>query len=516
MKRTKILVFLVVLTLLSVSLFANGKQGGSAGKGGSYPMAAAEYPKVDVSKRVVINVYEYGDAPQDLGIVNDSINEILERDYNTTLKINMISWGDLGTKYSLLLAGGEDVDLIHSAPWQFYYTEAAKGAFLPITDEYLADYMPKTVETQIPESWAGTRLNGVSYGVPMNQVNPEQKFIAIRGDLRKKWNIPEITDWRSMENYLVTIAKKESPESGIYAMAAGTDNKELMEVWQQQKNVMHGEWGPFAYFYEDGSLPDDNDFFPYFFSADFREYAKRMKYLADNGVWSQDALSVTVSDDDAFANGQGAMIAWNGTVVQYGEDMEENIPGGEAEYIDITPDSVVNAENYNNNMLSIAAASRYPGRAGMVLDLLKNNDSLHYLYVGGIEGKHYINIDNEFREKGPDAERFPWDAFGWAIRKPTLISRDQNPRLTELIDSFMPRIALPPTNGFVFDIEPVKNEVAAINAVRDEYLGAVRLGMVDNVDATIDEWEERTKASGLADVRAEFLKQYNAWKSANK
>ena len=73
-------------------------------------------------------------------------------------------------------------------------------------------------------------------------------------------------------------------------------------------------------------------------------------------------------------------------------------------------------ENYNNNMFAIAAASKNPERAAMVLDLLKNDTRLYRLFVGGIEDKHYINIDDKYYQKGPDADKFPWDSFGWAIR----------------------------------------------------------------------------------------------------
>ena len=51
----------------------------------------------------------------------------------------------------------------------------------------------------------------------------------------------------------------------------------------------------------------------------------------------------------------------------------------------------------------------------MVLDLLKNDSELYLLIQGGIEGKHYINIDNEYRRLGPEAERYPWNSFAWGL-----------------------------------------------------------------------------------------------------
>lgn len=475
---------------------------------------ASLYSQIDLSKPYTVNVYELGNTPTDLDRVIAEINKTLEPELNTTLKVNFIGWSDLSTKYSLILAGGEAVDIMHTAPWCYYYTETAKGAFMEITDEYLSRAMPQTKETQIPESWEGTKINGKIYAVPMNTINPEQKFVAIRDDLREKYNLPKLTDWTSYENYLVTIAKNETPQSGIWGLAASESNSELMDVWMQQYEIMDSTLaftGPFAYLYNGGKIPGDDDFFLLWDSDYIRDFCKRMQYLSQNGVWSQDAMSGTVSDDDAFANGQGASIAWNGSVYSYGKQCEDNVSGAVVGYYDLTPGKIVNAENYNNNMMAIAASSKSPDRAGMVLDVLKNNTPLHRLYVGGIEGVHYINVDDKFREKGPEADNFTWDNFAWGVRRADLQANDLDPRQVALDATFTPRIALPPTNGFVFDEQPVKNEVAAINSIVDEYRPMLTLGMVDDVDATIDEMVARMEQSGLATVKEEFLNQYHAW-----
>lgn len=471
------------------------------------------YSHIDLSKPYTVTMYVVGDRPEDTDLVMEEINKILESEFNTTLDLKHIAWADISTKYSLILAGGEDVDLMFTAPWNYYYTEAAKGAFMEITEEFIEKYMPQTHVTQAPESWQSASINGKVYAVPKNSISPEHKFVAIRDDLREKYGLEPLTDWDTLEEYLVTIAEKETPESGIWGIAASGNNSELRNVWNQRFNLMHEMGtGPFGYLYNDGKVPSIDDFFVYWDSEYFRDFAKRMKYLREKGVWSQDALTNTVSDDDAFANGQGACIAWNGTVYQYGRLAEENL-GVTVGYYDITPDSIVMVENYNNNMFAIAAASKNPERAAMVLDLLKNDTRLYRLFVGGIEDKHYINIDDKYYQKGPDADKFPWDSFGWAIRRDDLKQdpSDIDPREIALNETFEDRMTVPPTNGFTFDEEPVKNEMAAINSVIDEYLGMLELGMVDDVDATIDEMMSRIEASGLDIVWEEFKKQYNTW-----
>jgi len=524
MRSKRVLALLIaMIMLISVALTACGKTNNatptqsseSNGGTGSKEGLAALYPEVDFSKRVTINVYQLGAAPKDKDRVVAEINKIIEPEINTTLKLNFIDWADISTKYSLILAGGEDVDLVFTAPWNYYYQEAAKGAFLEITDEFLSRAMPQTKQTQHPESWDSVKINGKIFGVPKNVISPEHKFVAIREDLREKYNIPELKSWNDYENYLVTIAKNETPVSGIFGIAASANNAELRRVWGQQYDIFDGQnanIGPFAYLWNNGALPDDDDFFVYWDSPYIREFCKRMKYLAENGAWSQDALSNTVSDDDAFANGTGASIAWNGTVYTYGKLAEKNIPGAKVSYWDLTPNSRVNAENYSNAIMAIATASKYQDRAGVLLDIMKNYTPVYRLYVGGIEVEHYTATKDGKRALGPKADDYPWDNCGWGIRRNDLLEQaDRDPREVALDATFVDRLVLPPTNGFSFDQEPVKNEMAAIESIINEYQAVLELGMVDDVDATIDEMVSRMYQAGLEKVKEEFLNQYHAW-----
>lgn len=529
MKRNRAVLLLLAMIML-MTMVLSACDGGSKATPTTAPPASGEqedqpkqtgdslaslYPELDLSKRVVINIYQLGAAPKDRDRIVDEINKILEPEVNTTIKLNFIDWGDIATKYGLILAGGEDVDIMFTAPWNYYYEESAKGAFMEITDEFLSKAMPQTKKTQVPESWDSVKIGGKIYGVPKNVMSPEHKFLAIREDLRLKHNIPALTDWAAYENFLVTIAEKETPESGIFGIASSGGNGELRRVWMQQFDMFDGQnaqIGPFAYLYNGGALPKKEDFFVYWDSPQMRDFAKRMKYLAEKGAWSQDALSGTVSDDDAFANGTGASIAWNGTVYNYAKQMEENVPGGKASYWDLTPNSRVIAENYNNGIMAIATASKNKERAGMVLDILKNYTPVYRLYVGGIENEHYTVTADGKRDLGPKADDYPWDNCGWGIRRNDLLERaNRDPREEEMDATFPARMIVPPTNGFSFAQEPVKNEMAAVQAVIDEYLAVLELGMVDDVDATIDEMVSRMYQSGLEIVREEFFRQYDAW-----
>ena len=108
------------------------------------PVAATPemYSNIDLSKKVNVNMIMVGDKPNDWEDVNEAINEYLEP-FNTTLSATFLSWSDYTTLYPLELQGDE-ADIIYTANWCFLGSEAQKGSFVELTDDFIHDYMPLT------------------------------------------------------------------------------------------------------------------------------------------------------------------------------------------------------------------------------------------------------------------------------------------------------------------------------------------------------------------------------------
>ena len=173
------------------------------------------YASTDLSDPYTVNMYLIGDTPNDwdkvLGMVNDYL-----KPYNTDLAVTFMSWSDYQTMYSLVLAGGEQVDLIFTAPWCYMYTEAEKGSFYELSDDFIATYMPLANKYQDKDSWSETTLSGKTIAVPSNVAAAMGKIVAIRQDLAEKHGITELKTWDDYMNFMVTMGEKETPESGIY------------------------------------------------------------------------------------------------------------------------------------------------------------------------------------------------------------------------------------------------------------------------------------------------------------
>ncbi len=472
------------------------------------------YSGIDLSKPYTVQVYLIGDTPNDwdnvLGLINDYL-----KPFNTDLKVTFLSWSDYSTMYSLVLQGG-DADLIFTAPWCYMYTEAAKGSFYTIDSDFIAKCMPLTNKYQAKESWDETTLAGKTIAVPSNTAQPMGKIVAVRQDIADKLGFSTLSSWDDYKKFALSVAEKETPQSGIYALAAAGDNNELWDVYREQYDTflaLDSDFFDMIYEYKEGSLPTKDDIKLAYEYEPFRQYAKDMKEMADAGCWSRSALTNTVTDDDAFGALQGASIAWNASVFTYIRQAEQT-EGVKGAAYDITKPHLVGCEAYSNNDMAITASSKNPERAAMVLDIMKMDTYVNRLILLGEEGKHYtINENNEYTKVDGATENYPpmTVSASWAIKNGELSEAGGDPREKEVSDSWAERVVSNPTITFVFDDANVSNEKAAVNTVLNSYVPMLELGLVEDVDATLDKMIKECYDSGLQKVLDEFYSQYDAW-----
>ena len=226
-KLSKALSVLVVLSMLATFTFGCGsssnsvketaKTGSSAAAGTT---AAATEPALE---KVPLVLFVAGDRPKQQDEVIANLNKVSEKDLNIELTVNYIPWGDYINQMKLKAAAGEEFDVYLS-----FFSEIAGSisrkqciAVNDLLDKYGADLKEK-----IPQNlWDTLTVDGKIYGVPTVYAMSElARGIIDRKDLRVKYNIPEITDMASFENFLSTITKNE-PDMIGYAGGRHTGNR---------------------------------------------------------------------------------------------------------------------------------------------------------------------------------------------------------------------------------------------------------------------------------------------------
>jgi ABC-type glycerol-3-phosphate transport system substrate-binding protein len=464
-------------------------------------------------------MYMLGDVPKDLDEVLAKANaEYFQPMLNTTLKMVFLAWSDYQTKYPLVLAAGEDVDIMFTAPWAFYEQESGKGSFTELTTDFIARWMPTINKEQSAISWSQAKTGGKVYGIPTTQSGSVYKYVGIREDLRTKYNLPAINSWDTLEQFLFTVAANEP---SIQAYAAQAEAPEVLWVYLESRNVLYSG-DPIYYIWNNRSLnePTAQELSFMYTSDMFRDFALEMAEWASNGVWSRNVMNNTVSQGDSFAQGKSASVFWNSTVFSLGKTMEEQNGVGKAGYYEASPTVPTRKETYDNNMWAIASSSKNQGRAALALDLMKTHVPLTILLQSGVAGRHYISQGGNQFSPGPEAADYANNAWGWALNRPETLQESYDTskyaQRYALETSITARNFEPKIDGFRFDRKNINNEWAVISALIEEYTPSFECGVYGaQTQAKFNEFKGKVEAAGLAKLTSEFQTQYAAFLRSN-
>jgi len=503
---------------------SGGDSGSSGGDSGTVdtPPAGADLPHVGLT------MYLLGDEPTDLNLVYDTLlNPMLGDRINATLKTNYLGWGDYRDMYGLILAAGEDIDLIFTSDWAFLAEESAKGAFMEFTQDFMNTYMPNTVRYQNPASLVQATFSGQIFAIPKNISGLEtENWPVIRKDLREKYGMSEIKSVSDLEAYFDAVLANED---GIFPHHASADGGWLNILYQQPSQLFFIANSDICFSYQGSEAAPPADAFDYlWFREDLIDYFNLMKVWGDRGYWSANALNNDIQVRDSFENGRSASLTWNFTIFRAGENLRQNgeAEGWDFEAFDINPGTTRRGSYFTNDCIAIAAASRNKERAAMFIDLLKDEVdlSVYLALIGGIEGTHYVLNPDGTRSVGPEQDKYPWNPSTWCFNPAPGVAPEMEPSTewwTAVLEeraweeNQRPMMKQPASMGFRFDQEPVRAEITAINALRDEYRPILQLGLANDIQATWDEWKSKAEASGLQRMMDEFRSQYNAWIASN-
>ena len=474
--------------------------------------------KLDISKEVELTMYLLGDPPKDYSLVLDEVNKLMKNDINATLITNWISWGDLQTKYPLVLASGEPFDLIFSADWAFFVEQSQKGAFLPLND-LLPKFAPVSYEELPKDALDQATINGNIFMLPMNckEVNPHG--YVVRGDLRQKYGMPEIKTLDDFGAYLDAVALNEK---GIIPYNAGGFDLNMLEASINFSKDWYSD--PLS---KTLLMFDINDpaykVFSLYFTPEYEEFAKKMKTWADKGYWSKSVLVNKVNAQDSFLKEKSAALVLN--LLNFNQlymKVKDKYPTWNIEWYSMDQGNTIAVQPYISNGMSVNANSKNPERSLMLLELLRNDKRYFNLTTYGIKGKHYeLTADGKITlPAGLDAadNGFPPDAaspWGWRVDKFLKAYANGYPKYNEIRIGLQKQSKVYPLRGFVLNEKTIKSEDAAETNVLQQYAMPVTWGLVDPQKG-IEELRQKLKEAGIDKIIRETQKQVDEFLKNNK
>lgn len=517
-EKMKKLLCLLLAMIMIVSLTACGgtigdKETSSVSGNTSAPansnLEANDYGVIDFDEEpynIVVNIPITGDVMPDLDMVVEKVNEITLKEINSTITIETFSIATSANFYALKASGGEKMDLMMLLPGSSYLASYANSNLIQPIDDVLAEWGPDIQEVCGDILPSGS-YEGLQWAIPQNGKNLKKvSGFAMSVDLLDKYGF-SVDDVKNLDDVEEIFAVIQKNEPNLTVLGGGSDSSvnianTLLTTGDHDTCGTDFLW---INEQEDGSLAVECKIE----SEAFMEACLRVRNWYETGYISKDINTSQTSGRDMFHSGNA-----------FSYIMSANHTLGETEPVHSTVALMKNNQYYlytgdNQTYLwAIANTCERPDKCIQFLNLCVKSAELTNLLKWGVEDVHYeVIADGTIDPFNMDGYRQPMDIFGDAkkqyVRTSALDAMGEGTTAAEYWEAaaeFDKMFQPSAVNGFMFNPENVKTEVAACDNVCSEYLNAVGNGAVDP-ETEIPKFVKKLYDAGMQEVIDEMQKQ---------
>jgi putative aldouronate transport system substrate-binding protein len=458
-----------------------------------------------------IKWYFIGNGQQpDVKMVEDAASKYIQKKgLNATVKLQCYTWGDdYNNHMRTIIASGEPFDICFTSSWANLYTvNVGRGAFLDITDLW-KKYAPKSRAQLHPSFITASQVNGRNYAIPANKEVAHAWCIMFTKEFvdKYKFDISSIKKLADLEPMLKVIHEKEPGVIGFQNI--GGEN--ASRVLDYDRPI--GDQVPAA-LYNDSK---DMKVFNMLETKEFKEYCELVHKWYQAGYIPTDAANMT---NDFVGDIKAHKVFCKIESYKPYADEERSASWGLPQVAVQLTRPVAQTYDCIGSMQAIPKSCKKPEMALKFLELFNTDKYLNNLINFGIEGKHYVKIADNVIDKvpGKTAENNGYQpGTPWMFGNQYLnyFYKGEHQDKWDLFKKFNESSLAAKSQGFSFDAEPVKNEIAACQNVWNTYVLALVTGTVD--PATIPDVVAKFKAAGVDKVIAEEQKQLDAWLAKKK
>lgn len=494
--------------------------------------AAGADGKADTSKHEVINMLVLGDKPSNgrCEAMLEKLNGILNEKVNAELKLTYIEWADWQTQYNVqLLSGDKSLDIITTATdWLYAWENAQKGAFMPLSEDLLKTYAPKTYEqVSSMDDWKYCKYQDQIYFIPEDYYTQYTNHgLFYRADWAKEAGIEngDIKEFEQLGTYFQWI-RDHKPDVTAWDVGGKNNAGGLLSGYMNSKtdNIVIPGVNAGNYEFWMGVSKDDpfTVTSPYMESDAIYDAAELMKKWNDGGYWREDVLNYDGDSREAmYAGTSGADQHHSQTFYsQVRPNMDLKQSGSDARmYWWGKENNNVSKPLKTHGAAAISANSQHPERALMVYDLLRNDEACYRLINYGIEGVDYT-ITSEGKldhPEGWDKSTDSLDSNFWCGRNDDLELQDVQwwDGTSDMIKNYNTFAYDNPYTGLVVDKNSVEAEMSAMASVLSEYIPQLAYGKYDDPKQAVNDMREKLKAAGYDKVKESIQKNMDDYKAA--
>lgn len=477
--------------------------------------------QVDTSEPVVITYLVTGDIPTNkTNETLEILNQKLKEKVNATLALEWIEWTDWTTKYNLALATQDgSIDLVGTATdWLNAWPNIQKGAFLPLSEEMLKTYAPKTWASVPQENWELCKYNDQIYLMPEDHFAQWTNHgFMYRGDWAKEAGLENyVTSWADLGTYFQYV--KDNKEGVIPWDADGNGTSygpQMSGGWQtSHTSNIYIEGLSVDLFYGE-SKENPYKLSRYYLEGDeFVNFAKNQKAWSDAGYWREDVLNYSGSVMDEMKEGlTGANQHHTQTWISQRHLLEEKQPGADLQFFWFGREmnNVVKL-NITHGAMAVASKSKSPERALMVYDLMRNDPEIYRLLTLGVEGVQYELTEDGLWKRPASYVDDSVDGSGfnyWWGRNDDLEVRNAQTDWAAydlLMEQYKDAINYP-YGQVVFDTFNISSELDNLSNIYNTYMPQIVFGKAEDPEAYVAEFREQLKAAGYERCLEEVQRQ---------
>ncbi len=513
----KKLLALIMALMLVACVFAGCGGGGDDGSAATLKWAIA--------------FSETQDYPEVIKEVNKKLETLLP---NTELELVLDA--QLGSKWSLWMAGGTPIDLVNSG-WQTeLYGDIATRTYHPL-DDLVAEYAPniKTEWEKYDLEYASGTYNGKLYAIPNVQYHTDVSFmLALPNDLAEYLDVDAVIAETHKQRKTTEKVYQLIDEFLTKAYASGKldtddvsniiDVNRLANLAKRGYDFIGGDESNICY-----DVDDENcKLIDFHTTEEFKTFIKYAEKWYKAGYVSKDILTGAGPGNRAY-------------VIQYTSNNRGNIGGkttgvekystndADCLWIDINNKKLdylgVSRLGYVNTYTSIPSTSENPERAIKFLNILHSEEGreLMNLICYGIEGKHYDVVDAEknyitpYDYAGQPTSSAKYGISNWMIGN--IFFADicyplyDEEYVNYANDYFNRRKDVTRTKVFKFaaNMDNIATDLAQIKAVNEEYESQLISGSLSDMNAKYDQMLSKCEAAGQSKIIAELQKQIDEY-----
>lgn len=522
----KVITFLLAL-LMCLSLLAgcgggNGTSGGSGSPAGSGGTGGSTGGGDAV--KVVMGMISFNNIPEDVSPVEDTINQYIRETYpdaNVELVLKLFGPAEYANKMNLMMQGGEQLDIF--IPLN-YSVALANSQLAPLT-EHLQSYGQEMME--IVKQGCGDDIfdvvtsDGEIMAIPVNKNMILTPTVQLDLTMLNEtgFSTDDITDLRSLEP-IFDVIKEMYPDIYPY-VSTDVANQNLPHLYTNDNRVDRlGTQNSYGV-----AIGDDSTVVNLYETDIFRDVCLLMKEWYDKGYMPKDMATSTMRGMDyllaqrafsTFASYGGKGEMGDMLTVTYGRPM----------YAQHIAKSYFTTDSVSVSM-GVPSTSKDPAAAVRFLNILYTDEFVVNTLLWGREGVDYVKMDDRtvaFPE-GKTAETVSYcqylcsgvmgtEYMMWGLFTGELFTDEEYAENLDYALRANREADRSPFFGFRFNADEVKNELAALDNVYDQYIKGLHCGSVD-VESTLAAFNSALKDAGLEKVMAVKQEQLNAWIAAN-